>query len=386
MDAGPIKHSWRPEGCDRVALVLQGGGALGAYQGGVYEALEAANLEPDWVAGVSIGAINGAIIAGNPPGKRTERLREFWRIVTENPLPQLGCSPLSFTPNFGGTAALKAFGALSYGLTAAFGVPRFFRPNFPGPFVAPPGAPGATSYYDTAPLRDLLTSLIDFDLLNSGAVRYAAGAVRVDTGNFVYFDNMRTIIRPEHVMASGALPPGFPMIEIDGLHYWDGGVVSNTPLQHLLYNSDDANMLVFQVDLFNARGKLPLDMSEVMSRQKDIQYSSRTRLVTDTYLRLHKQNEKMRKLLERIPDDQLDEAERIEKLRLVTLPEIAILLLIYQQAPYEGSGKDADFSPSARVRHWQAGRVDTERTLAQKDWLQMPKGRGVVLRDIHRRG
>lgn len=369
--------------------MLQGGGALGAYQGGVYEALEAADLEPDWVAGVSIGAINGAIIAGNPPGKRTERLREFWRIVTENPLPAFGHggfpTKADVTGPFASTAGRKALGALSYGLTATFGVPRFFRPYFPGPFIAPPGAPGATSYYDTAPLRELLLSLVDFDLLNSGTVRYAAGAVRVDTGNFVYFDNMRTVIRPEHVMASGALPPGFPMIEIDGLYYWDGGVVSNTPLQHLLYNSDDANMLVFQVDLFNARGKVPLDMSEVMSRQKDIQYSSRTRLVTDTYLRLHRQNEKMRRLLERIPDDQLDEAERIEKARLITLPEIAILLLIYQQAPYEGSGKDADFSPSARIRHWKAGRADTDRTLAHKEWLIMPKGRGVVLRDIHRR-
>ena len=280
--------------------------------------------------------------------------------------------------------ARKMGGAISCGFTAAFGVPRFFRPMVPGPFVAPPGTRGATSYYDTGPLRELLLSLVDFDLLNSGLVRYAAGSVRVDTGNFVYFDSLRMTIRPEHVMASGALPPGLPMIDIDGRHYWDGGVVSNTPLQHLLDNSDDANMLVFQVDLFSARGPVPRDMFEVLNRRKDIQYSSRTRFVTDTYLRVHQQNQKLRRLLERLPDDQLDDAERAEKARLKTLPEIAILLLIYQQAAYEGSAKDTDFSPTVMLDHWAAGRSDTERTLAKKDWLTMPKGRGVVLRDIHR--
>jgi NTE family protein len=387
MDAGQTPRPKRGEGWNTVALALQGGGALGAYQAGVYEALAAAELDPDWVVGVSIGAINGAIIAGNPPERRVARLQEFWHIVTEQSDPLNLWQPLvaaSAAPAVLQTAVNKFFGALSFGLTATLGVPQFFRPFVPGPYFAQPGTPGSTSYYDTAPLRGLLERLVDFDLLNSGRVRYAAGSVRVDTGNYVYFDTLHTTIRPEHVMASGALPPGFPMIEIEGVHYWDGGVVSNTPLQYLLDHTGDAKTLVFQVDLFAARGPVPRDMFDVMNRQKDIQYSSRTRLVTDTYDRLRRQDQKILRLLERIADSDLDPAERAEKARLAALPEIAILMLIYQEAVYEGSTKDADFSPVARDRHWAAGLGDTERTLVHKDWLQLPSGHGLTLHDVHR--
>jgi NTE family protein len=383
MDSGQNPRPKRGAGWDRVALALQGGGALGAYQAGVFEELAAASLEPDWVAGVSIGAINGAIIAGNKAERRLARLREFWQIVTEQSILPQFWQPHSH-PGPIQTAAGKVMAALSYGTTLAFGVPRFFRPYVPGPNFVPPGTPGATSYYDTAPLRELLESLVDFDQLNSGEVRYSAGSVRIDTGNYVFFDTLHTTIEPEHVMASGALPPGLPMIEIAGKQFWDGGVVSNTPLQHLLDNIGDARTLVFQVDLFSARGPVPRDMFEVMNRQKDIQYSSRTRLVTDTYDRMRRQDEKLRRALDRIPDDALDPAERAEKARLASMPEISILQLIYQQAAYEGSTKDADFSPAARQRHWAAGQADTRQTLSHKEWLQLPTGRGLALHDVHR--
>ena len=268
MDAGtlptprPPEPEWKPQGCDRLAIVLQGGGALGAYQAGVYQALHEAGLEPDWVAGVSIGGINGAIIAGNPPAVRLERLREFWETIT-------GRDAWLFTPS--GDDARKFRNTWSAMLTTVHGQPGFFDVNVPGPWLSPRGAKGATSFYDSAPLRQTLSRLVDFKRINRRETRFAVGAVNVATGNFNYFDNAETEIVLDHVMASGALPPGLPMIEIGTDSYWDGGLVSNTPLQHLLDNIGPANTAVFQVDLFSARGIVPRDMYDVLARQKDIQ-------------------------------------------------------------------------------------------------------------------
>jgi NTE family protein len=374
--APSLAAPWHPKGCDRVALVLQGGGALGAYQGGVYQALHEAGLEPDWLAGVSIGSINAAIIAGNPRERRLPRLREFWETITARPI-------WPATPD--GDLPRKLHNAWSSAMTMTQGQPGFFEVNKPGPWLSPRGSKQATSFYDNAPLRETLLRLVDFDLINSDATRFAVGAVNVTSGNFYYFDNANVDITPEHVMASAALPPALPMVQRGGDYFWDGGLVSNTPLQHLLDRIGSDNTLVFQVDLFSARGAVPRDMYDVMARQKDIQYSSRTRLITDMYKERHALRIRIRDLLARIPEADLSDEERKQKAALQHLPGIAILQLIYQQAAYEGQAKDYEFSGQSMREHWDTGYQDTKRTLNHKNWLVMPDaGKGIVMHDIHR--
>jgi NTE family protein len=367
---------WHPRGSDNIALVLQGGGALGAYQAGVYQALHEAGLHPDTVAGVSIGSINAAIIAGNPPERRIERLRDFWETITARPVSLFVLD---------GDGARKATNIWSALLTTTLGQPGFFTPNPVNPWLSPRGSKTATSFYDTTPLRDTLLRLVDFDLLNSGAVRYAAGAVNVINGNFAYFDTTQVKILPQHVMASGALPPAFPPVQIGTDYYWDGGLVSNTPLQHVLENAASLHLLIFQVDLFSARGVLPRDMDDVLARQKDIQFSSRTRLVTDYFRDKHEQNLLAKKLLAKIPDDLLTADERKQKARLAHMPEATILELIYQKAAYETQAKDYEFSAASMREHWNSGYLDTQRTLRHRDWLSVAEhDAGLSVHDIHR--
>ena len=367
---------WRPERCQRIALVLQGGGALGAYQAGVYQAMHEAGIEPDWVSGVSIGAINSAIIAGNKPEDRLARLHAFWDRITERRI-------WAYTPD--GDVYRKARNATSSLATTMLGQPGFFKPRFPGPWLSAAGAQDATSYYDTSPLRDTLLELVDFDLINSKAIRFSVGAVNVLTGNFCYFDNQDEVIEPEHIMASGALPPAFPMVRIGTDYFWDGGIVSNTPLQHLLEQEDNKNGLVFQVDLFSARGPLPRDMQDVMARHKDIMYSSRTRYNTDVFRRIHNYKVELFEAMSRIPEDKLSDADRLRLKDLSDQPEMTILQLIYQQKTYEGDAKDHEFSGTSMREHWQSGLEDTKRSLKRKDWLEIPPdGAGVVVHDVHR--
>jgi NTE family protein len=374
----PLNRLGRPSGCDTISLVLQGGGALGAYQAGVYQALHEAGLEPDWVAGVSIGAINSAIIAGNPREKRLERLEEFWTGITAS-------DPITLWPD--GDGPRKARNAFSAMTTMLFGQPGFFRPNATNAWLAPRGAKIATFLYDTAPLHATLKKLVDFELLNSGVTRLAVGAVNVETANFAYFDNADIVIGPEHIMASGALPPAFPMVRIGKDYFWDGGLVSNTPLLHLLENVGTQNTLVFQVDLFSSRGEIPRDMQEVLSRQKDIQYSSRTRNTTDQYMRIHKLQQALRDALALIPEDQLSPGQRKQKAELARLPAINIMQLIYRQKAYEGDAKDYEFSRLSMKDHWRSGYFDTRNTLSHKDWLVMSEiGDGITSHDIHREG
>ena len=376
LPATALPQPGRPEGCDRIAMVLQGGGALGAYQAGVYQALHARGLEPDWIAGVSIGAINGAIIAGNPPERRLARLHDFWNLVTSRPVWLLPAE---------GDAAHRLHNGLSALAALAFGQPGFFAPRVPNPWFAPRGSRGATSFYDTAPLRETLLRLVDFDLLNRRTCRYACGAVNVQSGNFAYFDNAETEILPEHVMASGALPPALPMVRIGTDSYWDGGIVSNTPLQHLIDHVGGLSALVFQVDLFSARGPVPRDMADVLAREKDIRYSSRTRLTTDRYKEVCALEQQVRSLLARVPDEKLTEAERRRKAALSSLPRLSILQMVYEQRAYEGEVKDYDFSTASMHAHWQSGLRDTERTLRHRDWLALPKTPGgIAVHDVHR--
>jgi NTE family protein len=357
-------RGWRPDRCDRVALVLQGGGALGAYQAGVYQALHEANIEPDWVCGVSIGAINSAIIAGNPPDRRLERLHAFWDRITDRKI-------WHYTPD--GDVYRKARNLVSSFMTTTLGQPGFFKPHTTNPWLSATGAKTATSYYDSEPLRETLLELVDFDRINDKKIRFAVGAVNILSGNFIYFDNAHDEIMPEHIMASGALPPALPMVKVGTDHFWDGGIVSNTPLQHLLDQEDDLNSLVFQVDLFSARGALPRDIQDVMARHKDIMYSSRTRYNTDVYRRTHNLKVRLYKALAKIPDDQLSDEERKLKAEISNLPEIAILQLIYQQKAYEGDAKDHEFSGTSMREHWMSGFEDTKRTLKRREWTIMPE-------------
>ena len=267
---------------ERIALLLQGGGALGAYQAGVYQALAESGLHPDSVAGISIGAINCALIAGNPPERRVEKLRRFWETVTEPPLG-LSYVPTIDIKNDFHHQIVNQWRALG---TLLWGAPSFFKPRFPPPIFTPAANPGTLGFYETLPLKTLLESLVDFDRINAKEIRFGVGATNVRNGNFVYFDNMTHNVGPQHVMASGSLPPGFPATEVDGEFYWDGGIVSNTPLQWLLDNRPREDTLAFQVDLWSAHGELPHDMIEVDVRMKDIRYSSRTRKGTDEFRRM----------------------------------------------------------------------------------------------------
>jgi NTE family protein len=370
------QEGWRPERCDRIALILQGGGALGAYQAGVYEALHEDGIEPDWVTGVSIGAINSAIIAGNHRDKRLDRLREFWNRITSRTV-------WPYIPD--GDIFRQMMNASSSFMTTLLGQPGFFEPNPQNPWLSATGAKTATSYYDTAPLKATLNELVDFDIINERRSRFAVGAVNVVSGNFAYFDNKDEEIRAEHIMASGALPPAFPSVKIGTDYFWDGGIVSNTPLQHLLEQEDGMNSLVFQVDLFSARGELPRDIAGVMSRQKDIMYSSRTRYNTDLFRRLHDWQAQLYAALKKVPKNELTPQENTQLERLADLPELTILHLIYQKKVYEGNAKDYEFSSTSMKEHWQSGYEDTRRTLKQRAWLELPpKGCGIVVHDVHR--
>jgi NTE family protein len=360
---------------ERIALILQGGGALGAYQAGVYQAMAEANLHPDWVAGMSIGAVNSALIAGNPPEKRVQQLRAFWETVSAPPFGMSRFSGLKIEGEFMHSAVnqLRSLGIL-FG-----GAPGFFTPRVPPPFLNPPGSPEALSFYDVAPLKATLERLVDFDLLNAGTMRFSVGAVNVRTGNFVYFDSTTDQIGPEHVIASGSLPPGFPATEIEGEHYWDGGLVSNTPLEWVLDSRPRQDTLAFQIDLWSARGEFPRDLIESELRQKDIRFSSRTRAATDQFKRKQIIRRATAKLLEKMPDDlrQTPEAQLLAK--EADEKVYNLIQLIYHARNYEGSSKDYEFSRLTMEEHWKSGYNDAVHTLRHPEVLERPSGLDGVL-------
>jgi NTE family protein len=353
-----------------IALLLQGGGALGAYQAGVYQALSEANLHPDWVAGISIGAINSAIIAGNPPEQRVTKLRAFWEGITANPLFDWAAAADLFAPK--GDIARSAFNQLSAAWAVVGGAPGFFALRQPVPWLNPAGCLEATSFYETKLLKATLEGLVDFDRINSGEMRFSVGAVNVRTGNFVYFDNTTREISPEHVMASGSLPPGFPAVEIEGEHYWDGGLISNTPLQWVVEHGPRQDTLAFQVDLWSSRGEFPGNLAEVATRQKEIQYSSRTRANTDQFKRLQRMRCALATLLEKLPED-LKASEEARMLSpFADRKRYSIVHLIYRSKHYEGNSKDYEFSRLTMEEHWRAGYHDAVRTLRHPEVLERP--------------
>jgi len=261
---------------------------------------------------------------------------------------------------------------MSANLALVSGASGFFRPRFPAPWLYPPGTMEATSFYDTGHLKATLEQLIDFDLINANRMRLSVGAVNVRSGNFAYFDSTTHTIGPEHVVASAALPPGFPAVEIDGEHYWDGGSVSNTPLQWVVDSHPHHDTLAFQVDLWSARGELPGDLAEVATRQKEIQYSSRTRLNTDQFKRLQRMRNILAALLEKLPDD-LKASEEAKMLRSAADHKVYnIVHLIYRSKHYEGHSKDYEFSRLTMEDHWRAGYHDAVRTLRHEEVLERP--------------
>jgi NTE family protein len=350
-------------------LVLQGGGALGSYQAGAYQALCHHDFEPEWVAGISIGAINAAIIAGNPREKRVGRLKEFWETVS---------APVPWNPVVKGDRARSLFNETSAALIATFGVPGFFTPRIPPAPLWPQGSPQSQSYYDTAPLKKTLEHLVDFDRINDLQCRLSVGAVSVTTGNFKYFDNFEfrklgKKIGPEHIMASGALPPGFPSVEIEGEHFWDGGIASNTPLDYVLDESVKSDLLIFQVDLFSARGPLPISLLEAAEREKDIRFSSRTRMNTDKNKQIHNARKAVRDLIGKLPEH-LQHDPSAEFLREAAKENtVTVVHLIYRSKNYESSSKDYDFSHIGMVEHWSAGERDVHLSMRHEDWLERPQ-------------
>ncbi len=350
-----------------IALLLQGGGALGSYQAGVYQALAEANLQPDWVAGISIGAINSALIAGNPPERRVERLREFWEAVSDSPFGSAYLRSIHFTDEYRHLVnQARAFGV------AMFGAPHFFAPRIPHPMFLPSSPVEALSFYDTAPLRETLELLVDFDRINSKEMRFSVGAVNVQTGNFVSFDNANQVIGPEHVIASGSLPPGFPATEVDSEYFWDGGLVSNTPLQWVLDSRPRQDTLAFQVDLWSARGDLPSDLASAEVRRKEIIYSSRTRAATNHVKRQQKLRMAFANLIKQLPEEMRNQ-EDVKLLQTEVDDKVCnIVHLIYRSRKYEGIAKDYEFSRRTMEEHWQTGYDDATRTLGHPEVLEPP--------------
>jgi NTE family protein len=364
-----------------IALLLQGGGALGAYQAGVYEALAEAGVYPDWVAGISIGGINAAIIAGNPPEKRVQNLRKFWELITPISIWDSSCATKSTLLK---NDTMRSFiNQMSASSALLNGVANFFSPRIPTPWLHKSGSLDATSYYDTSKLKATIEELIDFDLINAGKIRLSLGSVNVKTGNFICFDTQTHKIGPEHVMASAALPPGFPAIEIDGDYYWDGGLVSNTPLQWVVDNIPRLDTLTFQVDLWSAEGEFPRDMAEVMTRQKEIQYSSRTRANTDRFKNAQKLHHAFAALHDQLPEE-LRKTPEAKLLSSVADRKVYnIVHLIYRTRTYEGDSKDYEFSRMSMEDHWQAGYADTLQTLGHEQVLERPTNpEGIAIYDF----
>jgi NTE family protein len=363
----------RPTSYDKkVGLVLQGGGALGSYQAGVYEALAASEYLPDWVAGISIGAINAAIIAGNAPEHRVQRLRSFWGEIT---------APTTLWP-FAPAGPLAAWQHRASALTALmFGQPGFFTPRPPQEWFS---SDKCVSYYQTSALKETLERLVDFDRINDASdMRLSVGAVNVRTGHFAYFDSEEITIRPEHIMASGALPPGFPPIEIDGEQYWDGGLFSNTPLQYTVDYYPRRSRVIFQVDVFPAHGRLPANLDEVNEREKDIRYSSRTMMSTNSLREKHDVRHAINELHKLLPPElaNTEQAKRLYEHGCVT--EMDIVQLIYRPIEPQGALKDFEFSRSTMEVRWQQGLSDARSTLHASPWLApMPRELGVRVFDV----
>ena len=379
--ASPSRKKPAPANPPRqTVLVLQGGGALGAYQGGVYETLVAHGHQPDWVVGTSIGAINGAIIAGNPPERRLARLREFWQLVgRDDPLSTLATNPF--------TAGLAPWlGATELWQTVAQGIPGFFEPRRSGLLdIHQPVAVHDASFYDTTPLRRTLEQLVDFDYLNERHVRCTVCAVEVDSGKLVTFDNCHPSqpMGPEHIMASGALPPGFPPVMVNGKAHWDGGIYSNTPVDVVMDEAQRHDTLCFMIDLWDPTEAEPRSISAAMARLKDIQYASRTHEHLEDHRRMQNMRRAIEILAQRLPAKDRADPDIQRLIKQGCQSTINVVRLIMKALPGDDHSKDIDFARPRLARRWQAGLADAERALAHKAWLApVPPHLGLVIHEL----
>jgi len=358
MTAAPEKIEI-PKELGQIVLVLQGGGALGAYQAGVYQALHEAGIEPDWVIGTSIGAINASLIAGNAPSDRLSRLRDFWKRIEFSGLQ----SAFGSVPFFGAAAANW--------ITTTMGVPGFFKPN---PLAllgqnAPVGSESA-AFYSTTPLEQTLTELVDFELVNSGATRLTIGAANVRTSEMRYFDTKSDHLSVKHVMASGALPPAFPPVRIGEDLFWDGGILSNTPVEIIFDDNPRRNSVVFVVHIWNPQGLEPQTLGEVANRQKELQYSSRAASHILRQKQIHRLRHVIAELAKQLPDSKKDSDKIRELAGYGCLTRMHVIRLLAPQLNGEDHTKDIDFSPSGIRARWNAGLEHTSAVLRQSPWLQ----------------
>jgi NTE family protein len=368
-----------------VVLVLQGGGALGAYQAGVFQAIHEANIEVTWLCGTSIGAINGAIIAGNPPEQRVERLREFWEAVTKPPITLPNIPWLLDLPWAGNGQARYWTNRISAFATMFHGVPSFFslRP-FP-PVSSEAEKPDLVSYYDTSPLKATLGRLVNFDLINSKMKRLSVGTTQIRTGASVYFDNWEQKITAAHVIASASLPPGFPPTEIDGEYYWDAGLVSNSPMQFVVDNRQRNSALVFQVDLWDANGEVPLDIPSANLRAIEIHSASRISVSLEQYRKMQRFRHALSKFLDQLPEHCHDDPEVKFLSEEARVKVATIVQLKYQAKKYETATKTFDFSRRAMEEHWQVGYEDTKVALGEAAVLEPPQvAEAIRIFDVHR--
>lgn len=356
----------------QVVLVLQGGGALGAYQLGVYQAMHEAGIEPDWVVGTSIGAINGSIIAGNPPALRLEQLHAFWDRMEMNPN-----SPLNSLAGIFGNQ-------ISNMGTFINGIPGFFKPN-PIAMMGQNARLGIekASYYTTEPLRETLNSLIDFDFLRSKATRLTVGAVSANSGEMRYFDSRQDDLQVEHIMASGALPPAFPAVRIDGEPYWDGGIYSNTPVEVVLDDNPRRDSTIFAVQLWNASDSEPETLADINERTKDIQFSTRDNSHIQRQQQIHKLRHIIREMCKMMPDELRSKPEMRELSAWGCGTTMHLVRLHAPRIPGEDSTKDIDFTRNGIRSRWQAGYEDTKRAFATKPWLEPTDSTdGVIIHQI----
>jgi len=362
----------------QTVLVLQGGGALGAYQGGVYEVLSQNGFVIDWVVGTSIGAINGALIAGNPPVRRTERVREFWDLVGRDDF----LAPLVASPFTSWIQPWVNAGRMFETIT--LGIPGFFGPRPNGPMSISQAVPTKeASLYDTAPMQATLERLVDFDYLNSGKVRCTVCAVEVATGELVPFDSRKQRIAPQHIMASGALPPGFPPVVIEGKAYWDGGIYSNTPVDIVMDDAERTDTLCFMVDLWDPTEAEPRSISAAMARLKDIQYASRSREHLDDHRTMQNMRRAIKILASRLPAKDRNDPALQRLARLGCESNVNIVRLIMKALPTDDHMKDIDFARATLATRWQAGAADARRALEHRSWLKpMPPDVGMVIHEL----
>jgi NTE family protein len=368
-----------------VVLVLQGGGALGAYQAGVYQALHEANIEVTWLCGTSIGAINAALIAGNPPEQRVERLREFWQAITKPPITLPNVTWLSDLHWAGNGQGRYWTNRISAFTTMVHGAPGFFsRRPFP-PVSSAAERPDLVSYYDTSPLKATLARLVNFDLIDSKTMRFSVGATHIQTGASVYFDNWEQKVTAAHVIASASLPPGFPPTEIDGEYYWDAGVVSNSPMQFVVDNRRRNSALIFQVDLWDANGEVPLDIPSANLRAIEIHSASRINVSLEQYKKMQKFRHALCKFLDQLPEHCQDNPEVKFLSEEARVKVATIVQLKYQSKKYETAAKTFEFSRRAMKEHWQVGYEDTNVALSEAAVLEPPHvAEAIRIFDVHR--